>query len=487
MNDRRFPFFAPIPELLRAFHGGEDSPRALLERCFAAIDARDGLVNALPTRVDRDVARAAADGIATRIARGDAVGPLAGLPYCAKDTHATAGLRTTWGSPIFADHVPTGNDPVVQRVLDADAVLIAKSNTPEFAAGAQTFNPVFGATRHPLDPSLTVGGSSGGGAAALACGMTVVADGSDLGGSLRNPASFCGVAGMRPSSTAEPALRSAPNVFGTLNQIGAMGARVADLRIAHRAIRTPAARRPLAEWLDAWDAEAQRRTRCSSQPLRLAWSIDCGGSMPVAASVRSAFARAIERLRACGVELVEAWPDLSGADDCFQVLRAEHFVENWLELYQRERPRLKDTVAWNIEQGLALDVARVAAAARLRSDIFERVARFVAGFDAWLLPTAQVLPFPIDVAYPTEIDGEPLRTYIDWVASCYRITVSGHPALTLPAGFASGAPGGTPLPVGLQLVGHFAADEALLDVGERVESLLAALNDAEKAPERRPG
>ncbi len=158
------------------------------------------------------------------------------------------------------------------------------------------------------------------------------------------------------------------------------------------------------------------------------------------------------------------------------MLRAEHFVENWAELYETDRARLKDTVAWNIEQGLALDVARVAGATRVRSAIFERVARFVARFDAWLLPTAQVLPFPITVPYPTEIDGEPLRTYIDWVASCYRITVSGHPALTLPAGFASRVPGGTPLPVGLQLVGGFGADEALMNVGERVEQLLAPLN-----------
>ncbi len=481
MDDRRFPFHAPIAELLRAFHRGEDSPRALLERCFAAIDAHDGVVNALPTRVARDVARAAADAVAASIARGDAVGPLAGLPYCAKDTHATAGIRTTWGSPIFAEHVPEANDPVVKRALDADAVLVAKSNTPEFAAGAQTFNPVFGATRHPLDRSRTVGGSSGGAAAALACGMTVVADGSDLGGSLRNPAAFCGVVGMRPSSTAEPALRNASNVFGTLNQIGAMGARVADLRIAQRAIRAPAARRPLVEWLDAWAREARRRDSRARRPLRLAWSIDCGDSMPVAGAVRAAIERAVERLRECGVELVQAWPDLSGADECFQVLRAEHFVENWAGLYETDRARMKDTVAWNIEQGLALDVSRIAAAARLRSTIFERVARFVAGFDAWLLPTAQVLPFPIDVAWPTTIDGRPLRSYIDWVASCYRITVSGHPALTLPAGFARAETNDTALPVGLQLVGRFGGDETLLDVAERVEAMLVPLNDERPA------
>lgn len=476
MNDR-FPFFPSIPELLRAFRNGDDSPRDVLERCFAAIDARDGVVNALPTRVERDIARANADRAAAQIARNEAIGPLAGLPYCAKDTHATAGLRTTWGSPIFSAHVPTAHDPVVQRVLDADAVLIAKSNTPEFAAGAQTFNPVFGATRHPFDPSRTVGGSSGGGAAALACGMTVVADGSDLGGSLRNPASFCGVVGMRPSSSAEPSLRNAANAFGTLNQIGAMAARVADLRVAHRAIRTPSARRPLDDWLVDWDVQARQRAGRASRPLRLAWSIDCGGSMPVAAAVRTTFERAIERLQESGVELVEAWPDLSDADECFQVLRAEHFVENWAELYATHRTQMKDTIVWNIEQGLSLDVGRVAAAARSRSAIFERVAGFVAGFDAWLLPTTQVLPFSIDLAYPTEIDGVPLRTYIDWVASCYRVTVSGHPALTLPAGFGRDEPGGPMLPVGLQLVGRFGQDEALLDVGERIEGLLAPLNE----------
>lgn len=481
MSTTPFPLHPPIAELLASFQRGTCSPPELAEACLARIDAHDTAVNALPTRVARHEVIEHAERLQRSIASGEAVGALAGLPYCAKDMHRTAGLRTTFGSPIFADHVPAGNDPVVQRLLDADTILVAKSNTPEFAAGAQTFNPVFGATRHPFDPSLTVGGSTGGGAAALACGMTIVADGSDLGGSLRNPASFCGVVGMRPSSTAEPALRNATNVFGTLNQIGAMGARVADLRLAHRAIRTPVARRPLVEWLDAWEREARQRAERASRPLRLAWSIDCGGSMPVAAAVRVAVERAIDRLRSCGVELVEAWPDLSGADECFQVLRAEYFVENWAELYATQRAHLKDTVAWNIEQGLALDAARIAAAARLRSAIFERVARFVSGFDAWLLPTAQVLPFPIAVAYPTEIDGEPLRTYIDWVASCYRITVSGHPALTLPAGFASRIPGGTPLPVGLQLVGRFGADEALLDVGERIEQWLAPLNDARPA------
>jgi len=470
-----FPVHPPIAELLAAFQRGERTPRDLVQACFAAIDAHDDTINALPTRVERAQVLARADALARRIADGEPVGALAGLPYCAKDMHRTAGLRTTFGSPIFADHVPATNDPVVQRLLDADALLIAKSNTPEFAAGAQTFNPVLGTTRNPFDATRTVGGSSGGGAAALACGMAIVADGSDLAASLRNPAAFCGVVGLRPSSRADPALGTGADAFGTLNQIGAMATRVADLRCIERAIRAPHARRPLAQWLAELHAEADVRRERAGRPLRLAWSIDCGATMPVAAPVRNAIERAIACLREHGVELVEACPDLDGADACFQVLRAEYFVENFGELYRAHRARMKDTVAWNIEQGLALTAERIAGAARERSAIFARVAAFLRGFDAWLLPTAQVLPFTHDIAYPTQIDGRPLATYIDWVASCLRVTVSGHPALTIPAGFAAEAPGDAALPVGLQLVGHFDGDEALLDVGERVEAMLAPL------------
>lgn len=470
-----FPAFPPIPELLDGFRHGRGSPREILERCHAAIDARDAEVNALPTRVERADTLAQAERIAGRIARGEPVGALAGLPWCAKDMHATAGVRTTCGSPIFADHVPRRNDPVVQRLLDADAILIAKSNTPEFAAGAQTFNPVFGTTRNPFALSRTVGGSSGGGAAALACGMTVIADGSDLAASLRNPAAFCGVVGLRPSSRADPGLRAAADAFDTLNQIGAMAGRVADLRCIERALRAPRPRQPLARWLAEWEAEAQARRARAQAPLRLAWSIDCGGTMPVAAPIRRAMREAIDRLREAGIELVETWPDFSGADECFQVLRARYFVENFGGLHREHRARMKDTVVWNIEQGLALSVERLAEAARTRSQIFERVAEFLAGFDAWLLPTMQVLPFPHEIAWTTHIDGTALDTYIGWLACCYRITVSGHPALTVPAGFARDTPGEPLLPVGLQLVGHYDRDEALLDVGERVEAILAPL------------
>ncbi|MFA7665615.1 MAG: amidase family protein [Burkholderiaceae bacterium] len=466
----------PLADLLGDFLSGARTPAQLVDACFATIDRLDASLNALPTRVAREAVREAAERAGEAIRAGQPVGPLAGLPYAAKDTHRTAGLRTTFGSPLFADHVPEANDGIVQHLLGAGAILIGKSNVPEFAAGAQTFNTVLGTTANPHDPTRTCGGSTGGGAVAVATGMAAIACGSDLGGSLRNPASFCGVAGLRPSSVAAPELQADNDRFNTLNTVDGMAPRVADLRWIHQAIHAPMPPRPLAQWL-AVIAEAQAaRQAAARRPLRLAWSIDVGGSMPVAAPVRQAIEHALDRLRRHpGIELVEASPDLSAADECFQVLRARHFVDNFGAFYRSDRSRIKDTVVWNIEQGLALTPERIGTALAQRSAIFARFADFLTGFDAWLLPTAQVLPFAHSQPFPTEIDGKPLATYIDWVKSCYWVTVSGHPALSIPAGFASDPadPAGTALPVGLQLVGRYRGDADLLDVGERVEAILA--------------
>jgi len=474
------PSPAPLPSiraLLQSFARRETRPIDVLDHCLDAIRRHDSAVNALPTRRPDDELRAQAELAGTAIAAGEPVGALAGLPYAAKDTHRTAGLRTTRGSPIFAHDVPDANDPVVQRLLDADALLVGKSNTPEFAAGSQTFNPVLGTTRNPWDLRRTVGGSSGGAAAALATGMVLVADGSDLAASLRNPASFCGVVGLRPTSLADPSLAMSANAFSTLSMVGPLARGVDDLRLVRRAIFEPAARRPIAAWADALAQETRATGRGGEHPpvpareLRIAWSLDGGGSMPVAPAVRDALAQVVSQLRAAGVRLTEAAPAFEGADECFQVLRGEYFVEMLGDLYRTEKARMKDTVVWNVEYGLSLTAQAIAHAALARTRIFERFRAFLDGYDAWLLPTAQVLPFPIDVAYPTEIGGRPMRTYIDWLASCYHVTLTGHPALSLPAGFARD--GDATLPVGLQLVGHWGRDEALLDAAETIESLLA--------------
>ena len=446
-----------IRQLLADFAAGRRTPLDVLAACHGAIDRHDGALNALPTRRDRDACRADAEHATRAIAAGEPVGLLAGLPYVAKDIFDTAGLRTTLGSPIFADRIPDTDAPCVRRLRDAGAVLIAKSNTPEFAAGSQTFNPVLGTTRNPYDLGRTVGGSSGGAAAALAAGMTVVADGSDLAASLRNPASFCGVVGMRPSTRLDPSLADGPNGFDTMSMVGPLGRCVDDVRdwAVRLAARTPPP---------------------APRSLRLAWSADCGG-VPLAAPVRAAFLRAIDALRDAGVTLIEAHPDFDGADEAFMTLRGLYFVE-WLgELHRTERARMKDTVVWNIEQGLALDAATIARAQRLRSAVFRRVAAFTAEVDAFLLPTAQVLPFPLDVPFPTAIDGVPLVNYVDWLKTCYWISASGHPGISVPCGLAREADS-APLPVGLQLVGRWCGDAALLDVAETVEVVLAPLNGA---------
>lgn len=460
-----------IQDLLADFAASRRTPVEVLDRCHGAIDRLDGTLNALPTRLDRGACRAEAERIGAAIAAGEPVGPLAGLPYVAKDIFDTAGVRTTLGSPLFADRVPTTDSPIVARLRAAGAILIAKSNTPEFAAGSQTFNPVFGATRNPHDPSRTVGGSSGGAAAALAAGMTVVADGSDLAASLRNPASFCGVVGIRPSTRLDPTLSDVPNAFDLLSTVGPLGRSVDDVRTVLEAIFEPPAHRPIADWVAR---SAARPPRPAPRALRLAWSADCGG-VPLAAPVRSAFLRSIDALRDAGVELVEACPDFSGADEAFMTLRGLYFVE-WLgELYETGRERMKDTVVWNIEQGLALDAAHIARAQRLRSAVHRRTAAFMAGVDAFLLPTVQVLPFPLDVPYPTHVEGVPLTTYIDWLKTCYWISASGHPAVSIPCGRARDGDS-APLPVGLQLVGRWAQDRRLLDVAETVERVLAPFN-----------
>jgi amidase len=438
------------------------------------IDSQNASVNALCTLNLKSKIDEAIKSLTSRIKQGAPVGMLCGAPYAAKDIHATLGLRTTKGSEIFTDWIPPHNDPIVQRYLDADAILIGKSNTPEFAAGSQTFNKIFGATRNPFDLSNTVGGSSGGAAAALATGMTLLADGSDLAASLRNPASFCGVVGFRASSRFDPAINGSPNLFDSLSIVGPLGRSVHDVAISSVAIfgaEQQRQHRPLAQWLSHAQAYETKVAQRRQKRLRLAYTVDANGQFPVELAVREQIERAIDVLKEQGHELIAATPDFSGADHCFQTLRGLYFVECFGDLYKTHKAQLKDTVVWNIEQGLKLTAAEIANANTARSQIFKMLSGFNAHFDAWLLPTAQVLPFSIDVPYPTSINTEPLQTYIDWLKSCYWITVSGHPAISIPAGMAQ-SPSGKKLPVGLQLVGRWMQDADLLEVAQIVETEL---------------
>lgn len=456
--------------LARMLRTREVSAADVLAACLDRIERVNPPLNAIVT-LAAERALSAAEAADKAAAAGEFTGPLHGLPIAIKDMADTAGIRTTYGSPIMADHVPDRDSAYVAAVKRAGAIVIGKTNTPEYAAGSQTFNPVFGVTRNPYDLSRTPGGSSGGAAAAAAARLVPFADGSDLGASVRNPAAFCNLVGLRTTPGLVP-LDDDDDPFDPLSVAGPIARTPADaaLLLAGMCGRDPA--RPLArpdrpaDFLDLRPADLRG--------LRVAWSTNLGG-LAVEPAVSEVLAGARAALDALGCEVVEAEPDLAAADEVFQVLRALKMVR----LAGLPRERLKDTLVWNIEKGLALTAAEIAAARAGRTEIVNRMRAFLAGdqdppgprpgpgsglggrsgFDLLALPTAQVAPFPVEVEWVTEIAGEPQHTYIDWMRTCSRITVTAHPAVSVPAGFTADG-----LPVGLQLVGPYGADLRLLRV-----------------------
>src|SRR5580658_8836198 len=441
----------PATGLARLIRSRELSATELLTAVLARIDAVNPALNAIVTLAAEQAADRAAE-LDAQAARGSLAGPLHGLPIAIKDIAETAGIRTTFGSPIFASYVPRADAPHVALLKRAGAVVIGKTNTAEFGAGAQTFNPVFGPTRNPFDPRLTPGGSSGGAAAAVATGMVPFADGSDLASSVRNPAAFCGLVGLRTTPGLIP-----DEAFESLSVIGplARSAQDAALLLAGMCGRDPGL--PLArpdrpaDFLDLRPA--------SLRGVRVAWTFDLG-DLPVQPEVRSVLGLIRERLEQAGCDVADAAPDLSDADEVFQVLRAALYV-NLAPLLRAHREQIKPTLAWNIEKGLALTGEQIAVARAGRAAIFGRVRSFLAdgSFEVLALPTVQVVPFPVETQWVPEINGEPMVTYIDWMRSCSRITVSAHPAVSVPAGLTAAG-----LPVGLQLVGRYGSDRRLLEL-----------------------
>jgi amidase len=423
------------------------------------IERTNPLVNAIVTLLP-EAALDAARGIDARIARGEDCGPLGGLPVAHKDLAVTKGVRTTFGSPIFTDFVPEHDAVIVERLKNNGAVTVGKSNTPEFGAGSQTFNQVFGATCNPYDLQRTCGGSSGGAAAALASGMVALADGSDLGGSLRNPASFCNVVGLRPSSGRVPDWPT-PSAWFPLSVLGPMARTVSDVALMMTAIAGPDPRSPIS---------IEQPGALFSQPLerdfngvRIAWSRDLGG-LPVDAQVTGVLESHRKVFEELGCVVEEADPDLSDADEIFQVMRAWRLELSHGELLKMHREQMKDTVVWNIEQGVVLSGPQLAAAERKRTLLFHRMREFMDNYDFLVAPVVQVLPFDVNKPYVTEINGQTLETYIDWMKSCYWISVSGQPALSVPSGFSANG-----LPVGLQIVGRYHDDFGVLQIGHAFE------------------
>ena len=442
---------------------GEISSRELLNAHLARIDAVNPVVNALVTLTPESALEQAAAADEAH-ARGRSLGLLHGLPVAHKDLALTAGIRTTFGSPIFSDFVPDTNSLVVDRQRRGGAVTVGKTNTPEFGAGSHTFNRVFGTTLNPYDLGRTCGGSSGGAAVALATRMLPLCDGSDLGGSLRNPAAFCNVVGFRPSPGRVPST-TAQDAWFPLSVEGPMARTVADVAFYLRALAGPDRRAPLSisESPDMFAGSLER----DLLGVRVAWSPDAGG-LPVDPAIRAALASVPDILSDLGCHVIDAWPDLSDAAIVFQARRAWQFALRFGPLLADHRDRMKETVVWNIERGLSMTVADYADACRRHTRLFARVDEFMSpdggGFDFLACPVTQVRPFPIKVEYPTEIGGTRLETYIDWMRSCSDITVTTHPAISVPAGFTADG-----LPVGLQLVGRHRADRAVLELASAWE------------------
>lgn len=447
-------------ELARQIRDGRVSAREVMEAHLRRIERINPHINAIVSMIPERAMEAAATADA-RQAAGEALGPLHGLPIAHKDLTDTAGVRTTYGSPIFLDHVPERDSLLVERLRAAGAIMLGKTNVPEFGTGSQTFNEIFGATRNPYDLGRTAGGSSGGAGAALAARLLPIADGSDLGGSLRNPASFCNVVGFRTSGARVPVWPSSMP-WNTLPVEGAMGRTVADTALLLSAMAGPDPRSPVA-WGDdpaIFRTSLERETK----GLRVAWAPDFGGQLPVEPAV----VRQLEAQRAVfesmGAVVEEAVPDLRGADEVFRTLRALIYANRCGPMLEEHRHLMKDTAVQNTEIGLALTGMDIARAETLRGDLFQRTREFFERFDCLVVPSSLVPPFDVEQEWVRVVAGVEQPDYLGWMAACTVITATGHPAISVPAGFDEDG-----LPIGMQIVGPHPDDFGLLQFAHAFE------------------
>jgi amidase len=462
MDSRELCFLTAV-ELAQRIRRREVSCMEVMQAHLAQIERTNPRVNAIVTLAPDEAlrqARAADQALQHGRAGSPATAPLYGLPVAHKDLVPTKGMRTTFGSPLYRDFIPDADALIVERLRGAGAITLGKTNTPEFGAGSQTFNAVFGPTRNPWDTSKTCGGSSGGAAVALACGMVPIADGSDLGGSLRNPASFCNITGFRPSPGRVPAW-PVLNAWYPLSVLGPMARTVGDLALQLSAIAGPDARAPLS--IDEPASTFAKPLERDFRGVRIAWSRDLGG-LPVDRRVSAVLDGQRHVFEQMGIEVEDASPDFSDADEVFRVLRAYSFELNYGALLERNRAQLKDTVIWNIEQGMRLTGPQIGQAEVRRTELYHRTRRFMEQYEFLLAPVVQVLPFSVDQPYVTEIEGQPMQTYLDWMRSCYFITVTGLPAISIPCGFSAEG-----LPVGLQIVGRQRDDFGVLQLAHAFE------------------
>lgn len=450
-------------EVVRLLRKREISPVDLVQASLERIDATDPVLNAIPTRC--------AERALSLARRLETLSPpdiepwrwLGGIPIGIKDLNDVAGVRTTYGSPLFADHVPATSDAMVRTLENHGAIVIGKTNTPEFGHGANTFNEVFGETRNPWNTAMTCGGSSGGSAVAVAAGQTWLATGSDLGCSLRTPAAFCSIVGLRPSPgrVARSGVRLA---FDNLWVQGPMARNVGDAALMLDAmcglhpedpLSIPASHVPFVQSVDE-----------PAAPRRIAYSRDLNGLTPVTDEVAEVCEAAVQQISQIGVAVEEACPDFSDAREIFRVLRANQFVGDLGQIIEKDRERVRKEVIWNYDAGKQMNAGILGDAERRRSQLYLHVVDFLQQYDLLITPAVVVPPFPVEIRAIDNIQGIKLDSYYEWYAIAYAITLTSLPAISLPCGFTRSG-----LPLGLQIIGKPRGEANLLAAAAIFESV----------------
>ncbi len=451
---RTEPWTFSATEIVENIRSRKLSAVEVLENCLARISVTNPTVNALVT-VSEEIARKQAKDIDNRISKGEEVGLLAGVPVGIKDVTATAGIRTTFGSTLFANHIPGKDDIVVQRIKEAGGVIIGKTNTPEFATGGNTYNDVFGATRNPWNTALSAGGSTGGGAAGLISGMFPIASGSDLGGSLRIPAAFCGVTGLRPTPGLVP---SGPKnlPFDTLGVPGPMARSPEDLEILLEVMAQPHRSEAHSPGRGYFSSKVQGAPR-----LNLAYIPDVAG-IGVDKDVSECCLKGAGMLTKAGHTLTEVKLDLSEGRYAFSILRGQWMVAKYFDLLDR-LDELGPNLSSNIRDGLDLKPTDIAEAESIRARLWGKLVETLGAYDFILTPTLPITPFPVEQNFPETINGKKMESYFDWFAPTLVFSLFGLPAISVPSGLTKGG-----MPAGLQIVGPRFCEDSLIGLAAEV-------------------
>ncbi|HEX8879166.1 MAG TPA: amidase [Candidatus Acidoferrum sp.] len=451
--------FMPAKELAGMVRKRKISSREVMQAHLKHVARINPKVNAIVTLVPEEQLTAQALAADEAIAKGNLLGPLHGLPVGVKDLHLTKGIRTTHGSPLHANDVPQADCLVVEREKNAGAIIIGKTNVPEWGLGSQTFNPVFGPTLNPYDLTKTCGGSTGGGAVALACGMVPLADGSDMGGSLRNPPNFCNVVGIRPSPGRVP---NPPTTLGwfTLSVDGPVARNAADCAFFLSVLAGFDRRSPIS--IDQGGGPFANSLGRDFQGVRVAMFKDLG--LPWEPAVRDAVKAQGKVLESLGCIVEEAEPDFTDANECFLLWRHWSIELAFGDLLEANADKLNEYIHWHVHEGRKLTGPQLARIEAKRTELYQRMRQFMERYEFFVLPVNQVLPFDVKTHYPNEIAGVKMESYMAWMKSAYYISAVGNPAMSVPCAFSKSG-----LPIGIQIVGRHNDDWGVLQMGHAFE------------------